>query len=202
MLYLYETSARLCHKFYLFISIGCGVSDSRKKGDESDFDPTNLTEEEDPSIPEDEDASFASYVGGKGNKRNKSKHLYSTYQRVPSRPYAAAQRNYESEDDNFSALPRQRLSRSCKNPAVRPILDIDIPSSSSPEEFDESIHVMSKAYKLELEAKKAKEIAAKSPGAGNEKIETELVKEEPQENMQMGSPSKKMKEEPAEHDDK
>ena len=86
-----------------------------------------------------------------------------------------------------------RYSRACKHPSARPILDIDIPSSSSPEEFDETIHVMSKAYKLQMEAKRAKEMAAQRAASstigyaksntanGAVKEEIADVKEEPTE---------------------
>ena len=47
----------------------------------------------------------------------------------------------ESEDEFLASLPRRKLTRACKSAGSRAIMDIDIPSSSSPEEFDEAIHV-------------------------------------------------------------
>ena len=82
------------------------LESKKTKAEESDFDPSNMTEEEDASIPEDEDASFVSFKGSKG-KRGRGGYTHH-YARVPSRPYAAVQ-NYESEDDlGYGRLPRQR----------------------------------------------------------------------------------------------
>lgn len=193
------------------------IKKAKKAAEESDFDPNQMTEEEDPSIPEDDDASFEAHFSGKrGSAKSKRGHRrggYATYGRLPSRPYAAVQ-NYESEDDAaYGKLPRKKYSRACKHPAARPILDIDIPSSSSPEEFDETIHVMTKERKLQLEAMKAKELAmqrvsAAAPSVNNKSRAptataattegtTAQVKAEPADHSEetMSSPAKKPKNE-------
>ncbi len=172
-------------------------------GEESDYDPTVASEEEDPSIPESENASFESYKKGSNKKSGRGRGSRYSHNRLPSRPYLAAQS--ESEDDFFATLPRKKLSRACKsNPTNKPIMDIDIPTSSSPEEFDETIHVMSRQMKMRLEAEKALKAADASKAATTSSTPLSkisraapTIKEEAETgDAEMASPVKKMKEEP------
>ena len=89
-----------------------------------------MTEAEDDfSIPESERDSFASYERFLNSKHRRSKYYD------------------ETEDEFFAELPRRKLKRSCKTSASRAILrDVDMESSTSPEEFDERIHVKVKSH--------------------------------------------------------
>jgi len=165
------------------------------KDAESDFDPNQVSDQEDISIPEEsENPSFVSdskYKGkkkmGKGSKRAS----YSRQTTPRARPH-----QYDSEDSfsYFADMPRQRLSRACKR-VPKGIMDIDIPSSSSPEEFDETIHVITKERRLQMEAKRIMEQQSSKMSLRTTPVKIE-VKAENTDDVEMGSPSKKPKVEP------
>ena len=163
----------------------------KKSQNDSDFEPVEASDEDDFSIPESENASWDSCP--KSGKRRgagvaKSSRKRSAANRRMAAHYADLKRQAESDDEEFFAdMPRQRLSRRCKTAASkRAFHEFDeIPSSSSPEEFDERIHVRTKAEKLRLEmesavGKRVAENAASDPVKKEpvEKYEPTVIKAE------------------------
>lgn len=149
---------------------------------DSDFEPAEASEEDDFSIPESETASWDSgpRSGKRGARAAKSVQRRSAGHQRKAAHYANLKRQAESDDEEYFAdMPRQRLSRRCKTAATKKsFLEFDeIPSSSSPEEFDERIHVRTKAEKLRLEM----EAAAAGKSMAEESSAAMQVKAEPQE---------------------
>jgi len=112
----------------------------------SEFEPSNVgTEDDDFSIAASERDSFVSF-----EMRNAT--------RLAAARKARAKYEGETDDEFFAELPRRKLKRACKNPASRAMVrDLDVESSTSPDEFDERIHVRVKTLEekvAEAEAKK------------------------------------------------
>ena len=151
----------------------------------SDFEPVEASDEDDFSIPESENASWDSCP--KSGKRRgagvaiSSRKGSAANQRMAAH-YANVKRHVESDDEEFFAdMPRQRLSRRCKTAAFkRAFHEFDeFPSSSSPEEFDERIHVRTKAEKLRLEMESAVGKPAAENAASEQVIKEPVEKNEP-----------------------
>ena len=160
------------------------VSEKSAKND-SDFEPADASEEDDFSIPESENASWDS--GARSGKRGAAKRSRHVRKAAANQRMAAHNANLKrqaiaagsDEDDRelFEDMPRQRLSRRCKTAASKTMFHEfdEIPSSSSPEEFDERIHVRTKAEKLRLEMEAARKAATGQDTAANTQVKVEPV---------------------------
>jgi len=146
----------------------------------SEFEPSNVgTEDDDFSIAASERDSFVSF-----EMRNAT--------RLAAARKARAKYEGETDDEFFAELPRRKLKRACKNPASRAMVrDLNVESSTSPDEFDERIHVRVKTLEekiAEAEAKKKEQANRR-----NEKKESHAKNsaDQPGDKKRSASPEKK-----------